>query len=60
MECRLEAVRLLLDEAQQNGVGLGADGIDPACFDLSGFNLRGFDLLAFDGGLSFGLWLIDW
>jgi len=43
MECRLEAVRLLLDEAQASGVGLGEDGVDLSCFDLTAFGLPGFD-----------------
>ena len=43
MECRLEALRLLLDEAQASGVGLGEDGIDLSCFDLTAFGLPGFD-----------------
>jgi len=42
MECRLEAVRLLLDEAQASGVGL-EEGVDMSCFDLAVFNLSGFD-----------------
>ncbi len=42
MECRLEAVRLLLDEAVECGVGLGEDAIDLACFDLSGFSPADF------------------
>ncbi len=48
MECRLEAVRLLLDDAVANGVGLGEDGIDWSCFDLSGFQLADVDLSGFD------------
>jgi len=48
MECRLEAVRLLLDEAQASGIGLGEDGVDLSCFDLSSFGLTGFDLSRFD------------
>jgi len=52
MECRLEAVRLLLDEALENGVasgvGLGEDGIDLSCFDLSSFGLTGIDLSGLD------------
>ena len=43
MEYRLEAVRLLLDEAQASGVGLGEDGVDLSCFDLTEFGLPEFD-----------------
>ena len=53
MECRLEAVRLLLDEAQASGVGLGEDGIDPDCFDLTGFDLSNFDLSGLDWADAF-------
>jgi len=52
MECRLEALRLLLDEALENGVtsgvGLGEDGVDLSCFDLTSFGLTGFDLSGLD------------
>jgi len=53
MECRLEALRLLLDEAEASGVGLGEDGVDLSCFDLSAFGLTGFDLSGFDWAESF-------
>jgi len=38
-----ERNRLLLDEAQASGVGLGEDGVDLSCFDLTAFGLPGFD-----------------
>jgi len=48
MECRLEAVRLLLDEAQASGVGLGEGGVDLSCFDLTAFGLTGIELSGLD------------
>ena len=63
MECRLEALRLLIDEALENGVacgaGLGEDGVDLSCFDLSSFGLTGVDLSGIDlSGLD--LSGLDW
>lgn len=57
LECRLEALRLLLDEALENGVasgvGLGEVGVDLSCFDLSSFGLSGFNLSGFDWADAF-------
>jgi hypothetical protein len=39
MECRLEAVCLLLDEAEENGIVIKEGDIDLSVFDLSGFYL---------------------
>jgi hypothetical protein len=43
MEYRLEAVRLLLDDAVASGIGLGEDGLDRSCFDLPGFDPADFN-----------------
>jgi hypothetical protein len=47
MECRLEAVRLLLDEAEENGKVIEEGDIDPSCFDLKCFEILGSDLSEF-------------
>ncbi len=39
MECQLEAVCLLLDEAEENGMVIKEGDIDPSCFDMTGFYL---------------------
>ena len=44
LQRRLEAVCLLLDEAQENKTVLGEAGIDPSCFDLSCLDLSVFYL----------------
>jgi hypothetical protein len=44
MEYRLEAVCLLLDEAQENGMVIVEADIDPLCFDFSGFYLPEFNV----------------
>jgi len=53
MECRLEALRLLLDEAQASGVGLGEDGVDLVYCDLACFDLIAFELSEFDWADAF-------
>ena len=57
MECWLEVVRLLLDEALENGVasgvGLGEDGIDLSCFDLTAFGLTRINFFGFDWANAF-------
>jgi len=53
MECRLEALRLLLDEAEASGDELGEGGIDLSCFDLSDFSLAHINLQSFEWADAF-------
>ncbi len=48
LECRLEAVCLLLDEADENGLEPDISELDPACLDLSDLDLCGLILPAID------------